>query len=56
MIGRIIPRMLGLILAWSCGTSPLRAQDAPYRPALNRLRTALDTAQTLEAVNAISAE
>ena len=56
MIGRIIPRTLGLVLALSFAACPLMAQDAPYRPALNRLRASLDTAQTLESVNAISAE
>src|SRR4249920_556061 len=57
MFSRIIARTLGVFLACAwVGSNQLAAQDAPYRPAINRLRAALDTAQTLESVNAISAD
>lgn len=58
MIGHLARASLGLLAAcaWSAAKPEvLHAQDAPYRPALNRLRTALDSAQSLAAVDSIAA-
>jgi GWxTD domain-containing protein len=49
-------RPLSTALAITClGPCVLQAQDAPNRPAINRLRATLDTAQTLASVDAIAA-
>ncbi len=51
-------RLRFLIAAWalSClGPRVLPAQDAPYRPALNQLRGALDSAPTLADVDLVAA-
>lgn len=58
MLSRISAELVMLLAGCACAAvtpSVLGAQDAPYRPALNRLRATLDTAQTLASVDAIAA-
>lgn len=59
MAGRLAFQRLSLVVAstfWAIMPGALQAQDAPYRPAIYRLRASLDTAQTTASVDAIAAE